>query len=106
MKRLGAIPVPTGAWIYLGHSAFRTQAPVPFTYRTMLGHGLRPPGTSDSLGSMPESMDPFFSMWPMVTRRTCEGTLNAPEEEITVKEAIHGYTIDGAYSGFKEKVKG
>lgn len=32
MKRLGVIPVPTGAWIYLGHAAFKTQAKVPFFY--------------------------------------------------------------------------
>lgn len=106
MKRLGVIPVPTGAWIYLGHAAFKTQAKVPFIYRTMLDHGLRPPGTSDSLGSMPESTNPFFSMWAMVTRKTRDGELNGAEEAITMKEAIHGYTIDGAYSGFEEKNKG
>jgi predicted amidohydrolase YtcJ len=106
MKRLGVIPVPTGAWIYLGHAAFKTQAKVPFIYRTMLDHGLRPPGTSDSLGSMPESTNPFFSMWTMVTRNTRDGELNGAEEAITVKEAIRGYTIDGAYSGFEEKNKG
>jgi predicted amidohydrolase YtcJ len=106
MKRLGVIPVPTGAWIYLGHAAFKTQAKVPFIYRSMLDHGLRPPGTSDSLGSMPESMNPFFSMWAMVTRKTREGELNGAEEAISVKEAIRGYTIDGAYSGFEEKSKG
>jgi len=106
MKRLGIIPVPTGAWIYLGHAAFKTQADVPFIYRTMLDHGLRPPGTSDSLGSMPESTNPFFSMWAMVTRETRDGTRNAPQEAITIREAIRGYTIDGAYSGFEEKIKG
>ena len=102
----GVIPVPTGAWIYLGHAAFKTQAKVPFIYRTMLDHGLRPPGTSDSLGSMPESTNPFFSMWAMVTRKTRDGELNGAEEAITMKEAIRGYTIDGAYSGFEEKIKG
>jgi hypothetical protein len=106
MKRLGVIPVPTGAWIYLGHAAFKTQAQVPFIYRTMLDHGLRPPGTSDSLGSMLESTNPFFSMWVMVTRKTRDGELNGAEEAITMKEAIHGYTIDSAYSGFEEKIKG
>ncbi len=109
MKRLGVIPVPTGAWIYLGHAAFKTQAKVPFIYWTMLDHGLRPPGTSDSsdsLGSMPESTNPFFSMWAMVTRKTRDGELNGAEEAITMKEAIRGYTIDGAYSGFEEKIKG
>jgi predicted amidohydrolase YtcJ len=106
MKRLDVIPVPTGAWIYLGHAAFKTQAKVPFIYRTMLDHGLRPPGTSDSLGSMPESMNPFFSMWAMVTRKTRDGELNGPQEAISIKEAIHGYTIDGAHSGFEENIKG
>jgi predicted amidohydrolase YtcJ len=106
MKRLGVIPVPTGAWIYLGHAAFKTQAEVPFIYKTMLAHGLHPPGSSDSVGSMPESMNPFFSMWAMVTRKTRGGEHNGPSEAISIKEAIRGYTIDGAYSGFEEHAKG
>ncbi len=106
MKRLGVIPVLTGAWIYLGHEAFRTQAPVPFIYRTLLDRGFRLPGDSDSLGSMPESTNPFFSMWAMVTRRTRDGKLLAPSEAITIREAIRCYTIDSAYSGFEESIKG
>ena len=106
MKRLGVIPVPTGAWIYLGHSAFHTQAEVPFIYRTMLANGLRPPGNSDSLGSMPESTNPFFSMWAMVTRKTRDGDSLGPTEAISISAAIRSYTIDGAYSSFEEKLKG
>ncbi len=106
MKRLGVIPVPTGAWIYLGHAAFKTQASVPFIYKTMLAHGLRPPGTSDSVGSMPESTSPFFSMWAMVTRKTRDGDLNGPSEAIPVMEAIRCYTIYSAYSGFEDNIKG
>jgi predicted amidohydrolase YtcJ len=67
---------------------------------------LRPPGSSDSLGSMPESMNPFFAIWAIVTRETHGGEKNAPQEAISVKEAIRGYTIDGAHSAFEEKVKG
>jgi len=106
MKTLGVIPVPTAAWLYLGHAAFKTQAPVPFIYKTMLAHGLRPPGSSDSLGSMPESTSPFFSMWCMVTRKTRDGGTNGPSEAISILQAIHGYTIDGAYSGFEDGIKG
>jgi predicted amidohydrolase YtcJ len=106
MKRLGVIPVPTGAWIYLGRAFKGTQAEVPFIYRTMLDEGFRPPGNSDSLGSMPESMNPFFSMWAMVTRKTRSGDLLAPEQAITPTEAIRIYTNFGAYSGFEEKIKG
>jgi predicted amidohydrolase YtcJ len=106
MRRLGVIPVPTAAWLYLGHDAFKTQAKVPFIYRTMLDHGVRPPGTSDSVGSMPASTSPFFSMWVMVSRKTHDGTLLAPQEAISIREAIRSYTIDGAYSGFEDKIKG
>jgi predicted amidohydrolase YtcJ len=106
MKRLGVIPVPTGAWIYLGRAFKGTQAEVPFIYRTLLDEGFQPPGNSDSLGSMPESMNPFFSMWAMVTRKTRSGDLLAPEQAITAAEAIRIYTNFGAYSGFEEKIKG
>jgi predicted amidohydrolase YtcJ len=106
MKRLGVIPVPTPAWIYLGRNAFATQAPVPYIYRTLLDRGFRPPSNSDSLGSMPESTNPFFGMWAMVTRRTRDGDLLAPDEAITPGEALRSYTIDAAYSGFEEHLKG
>jgi predicted amidohydrolase YtcJ len=106
MKRLGIIPVPTGAWIYLGRVYKGTQAEVPFIYRTLLDQGFQPPGNSDSLGSMPESMNPFFSMWAMVTRKTRSGELLAPEQAITPAEAIRIYTMFGAHSGFEEKKKG
>jgi len=106
MKRLGIIPVPTGAWIYLGRAFKGTQAEVPFIYRTLLDEGFWPPGNSDSLGSMPESMNPFFSIWAMVTRKTRSGELLAPQQAITPFEAIRIYTMFGAYSGFEEKIKG
>ena len=106
MNRLGIIPVPTGAWIYLGRAFKGTQAEVPFIYRTLLDEGFQPPGNSDSLGSMPESTNPFFSMWAMVTRETRSGDLLAPEQAITPAEAIRIYTIFGAHSGFEEKNKG
>jgi predicted amidohydrolase YtcJ len=55
---------------------------------------------------MPESMNPFFSMWAMVTRKTRSGELLAPQQAITPAEAIRIYTMYGAYSGFEEKMKG
>jgi predicted amidohydrolase YtcJ len=105
MRKLGIIPVPTGAWIYLADGGDK-PAFVSFPYRTMLAHGLHPPGSSDSLGSMPESMNPFFAIWAIVTRQTHDGGKNAPQEALSVKEAIRGYTIDGAYSAFEERGKG
>jgi predicted amidohydrolase YtcJ len=51
-------------------------------------------------------MNPFFALWTIVTRETHGGEKNAPQEAISVREAIRGYTIDGAYSAFEERVKG
>ena len=53
-----------------------------------------------------ESTNPFFSMWAMVTRKARDGELNGPTEAISIGAAIRSYTIDGAYSGFEEKLKG
>jgi predicted amidohydrolase YtcJ len=106
MKRLGIIPVPTGAWIYLGRAFKGTQAEVPFIYRTLLDEGFQPPGNSDSLGSMPESMNPFFSIWAMVTRKMRTGELLAPQQAVTPAEGVRIYTMFGAFSGFEEKTKG
>jgi hypothetical protein len=55
---------------------------------------------------MPESMNPFFSMWAMVTRKTRSGELLAPEQAITPAEAIRTYTMFGAHTGFEEQNKG
>ena len=46
-----------------------------------------------------------FQVWTL-TRKTRGGELNGPSEAISIKEAICSYTIDGAYSGFEEHLKG
>lgn len=104
MKRLGIIPVPTAAWICRGSAVPKgTKVHI---YRTLLDQGFLPPGNSDSAGAMPEGINPLFSIWCMVARKTYSGELNCPEERITVMEAIRTYTMNGAYSGFEEKIKG
>ncbi|MDH5450564.1 MAG: amidohydrolase [Candidatus Bathyarchaeota archaeon] len=104
MKRLGIIPVPTSAWIYLG-SDVPKETNV-YIYRSILDHGLLPPGNSDSAGAMPESINPLFGIWCAVSRKTHTGKLMCPEERLTVMEAIRMYTINSAYAGFEEKTRG
>ncbi len=105
MRQLGVIPVPTPAWIALA-GASDDPAAASFPYRTMQGLGLRPPGSSDSLGAMPVSMNPFFGIWAMVTRQVRAGGVNVANEAITVQQALRSYTIDGAYAGLEETDKG
>lgn len=72
-------------------------------YRTMLDDGLMPPGNSDCMGTEPEALNPWWSIWCMVARRTKSGRLICPEESITVMEAIRIYTMNSAYACFEEE---
>jgi hypothetical protein len=42
----------------------------------------------------------------MVARKTKSGKLICPEEGVTVMEAIRIYTMNSAYVGFEEDIKG
>jgi predicted amidohydrolase YtcJ len=54
-------------------------------------------------------LDPISGIYAAVTRRTLDGkNLDGwiPEQKISLEEAIKGYTINGAYTEFSERVKG
>ncbi|MBE9640556.1 amidohydrolase [Salipiger mangrovisoli] len=42
--------------------------------------------------------DPLFLMWCAVTRQTSSGRVAAPDQTVTVEEALRGVTIEAAYS--------
>lgn len=106
-KKLNVLPLVTGAWIYLGdgEGLHLTDDPQ-YIYRTLLDHGFRIPGNSDSDGSMPESWQPLFTIWAQVTRQAYDGSLNRIEQAITVSEALKGWTEDSAWAEFSEFDKG
>lgn len=54
-------------------------------------------------------MNPLQTIYAAVTRRTLDGRHPdgwVPEEKLTVAEAIHGYTVQGAYASGEEQIKG
>jgi hypothetical protein len=104
MKKMEVIPVPTPAWIYPTINIQRDRKV--YRYRSIIEHGLSPPGNSDSAGSMPESINPLFGIWCVVARKTESGELLCPEEKISVMDAIRLYTANSAYAGFEEEIKG
>ena len=110
MKRLKMIPVPTpysslgwygDAWL---ESAKPGEKAV--IYRTLLREGFMPPGNSDGMGTEPEALNPWWSIWCLVARKTRRGKSICPEEGVTVMEAIRIYTFYSAYAGFEEHIKG
>jgi len=110
MKKLGMIPVPTpySSLGWYGDEWLDAAAPGDRTviYRTLLDEGFTPPGNSDSMGTEPEALNPWWSIWCVVARKTRSGRSICPEEGLEVMEAIRLYTVYAAYAGFEEDVKG
>ena len=110
LKRSGIIPVPTpysslgwfgDAWLDASGPADKA---VP--YRSLVDGGFMPPGNSDCMGTEPEALNPWWSIWCVVARKTRSGRVICPEEGLGVMEAIRLYTTNSAYAGFEENSKG
>ena len=54
-------------------------------------------------------IDPLAGIYAAVTRRPIDGSRPdgwVPEQKITVREAVHAYTMGSAYASFQDQVKG
>jgi len=77
-----------------------------YAWRSFLDAGIRVPLNSDFPG---ETLNPFYGMYAAETRQTPEGKPEGgwyPEQCLTRKEVLHAYTVESAYSGFEEHIKG
>jgi predicted amidohydrolase YtcJ len=69
--------------------------------RSPMDHGVFVALSSDIL-----PIGPMVGIYAAVTRKGVSGTVYAPEERLTMQEAIIGYTRNGAYISFEEDIKG
>jgi predicted amidohydrolase YtcJ len=53
-----------------------------------------------------EPIDPMASFHASVTRRLKDGSVFFADQRMTREEALRSYTINGAYAGFEEGIKG
>ena len=53
-----------------------------------------------------EDMDPIPSFYASVARRLKDGTVFYPDQRMTRMEALRSYTINAAYAGFDDTIKG
>lgn len=51
-------------------------------------------------------LHPKYSLWASVVRETFSGAVIAPEQSITIQEALRAQTMGSAYAAFEENVKG
>lgn len=53
-----------------------------------------------------EPIDPMSCFYAAVTRKLKDGTTFFPDQRMTREEALRSYTINGAFAGFEEGIKG
>jgi hypothetical protein len=77
-----------------------------YAWRSFLNAGVRVPLNSDFPGETP---NPFWGMYAAETRQSPDGKPEGgwhPEQCLTRKEVLRAYTVESAYAGFEEKIKG
>jgi len=77
-----------------------------YAWRSFLDAGVHVPLNSDFPG---ETLNPFYGMYAAETRQTPEGKPEGgwyPEQCLTREEVLYAYTMESAYSGFEEHIKG
>jgi predicted amidohydrolase YtcJ len=77
-----------------------------YAWRSFFDAGVRVSLNSDFPG---ETFNPFYGMYAAETRQTPDGKPEDqwyPEQCLTREEVLYGYTVESAFSGFEEHIKG
>jgi predicted amidohydrolase YtcJ len=109
MARHGLAVVIQPTFIYFeGDDLFRDVGPeLAHRYkpaRTYLDRGIKVVATSDIPSTA--HYNPFIGLYSLVTRKSWKGTPIAPQEAISREEALHAYTVAGAWLTREEDQKG
>jgi predicted amidohydrolase YtcJ len=106
--RLGVIGVPQARFVpEIGDGMLAALGPEraadAYRLRSLLDAGMMLPGSSDrpvTIGA------PLLGVQAMVTRTTAAGRPFAPQEQITVREALRAYTLGSAYASQRDHRSG
>jgi len=106
---LGLLPVPNVSFLHYIYDSMEAcvgpeRLKGAFGFRSMLARGIPLTSGSDGPGYWPS--DPLRDLSVSVGRRTWTGEVVGPEEAVSVAEAVRMYTMNAAYNGFDEQVKG
>ena len=108
LKELSVLVDSNPPFVYWIGSWFEKYGPerVRWSYpaKSYFDNGIIASGGSDVYVT---PISPWWGIWAAVVRREMKsGQVLAPEERITVRQALQMYTVNGAYAGFEEKIKG
>jgi predicted amidohydrolase YtcJ len=77
-----------------------------YAWRSVVDSGAHVPFSSDFPG---ETLNPFYGIYAAITRQDPNGNPPGgwhPEQRVSLQQALGGYTMEAAYAGFEENVKG
>lgn len=108
LRALGVIDASASGFLHgLGDAYIANRGPEEmrwmWPHRSLIDAGIPAPGHSDCPVCSP---NPWLGIHGLVTRRTASGQELGTEERIGPLEAIRAYTLDGAYAGWEERIKG
>ena len=109
IRRLGVLPVPNVPFLhFIWESLLDCMGPQrlegSFDIKTLLDCGIPITSGSDGPGYWPT--DPLRDMGTSVSRRIWSGDTVGPKQAISVVDALRMFTINAAYNGFDERIKG
>jgi predicted amidohydrolase YtcJ len=104
-RRLGILPIANPSFLhFLGQEILDSLGPVrtagAFPFRTLLDRGFPLSWGSDAPGYWP--IDPLRDLGTAVARTSFRGLMLAPEEAISMGEALRAQTANAAFTGFQE----
>jgi hypothetical protein len=108
LKELNVVVDSNPPFVYWIGSWFEKYGPerVRWSYpaKSYFDNGIVVAGGSDVYVT---PISPWWGIWAAVVRREMKsGQVLAPEERVSVRQALQMYTLNGAYAGFEEKTKG
>ena len=107
MKTQGCVATPFCTYVYYhgekmpfyGEERLRWM----FAQRSFMDYGIVSTGATDY---PPGPFEPLMGVQSCVTRTDSEGRVWGENQKVTVEEALRIYTLNGAYAGFEENLKG
>jgi predicted amidohydrolase YtcJ len=106
MRELGIVLAPH-SYIYEKGSMIEPYGeklwPRMFANASTYAYGIPNAANSDHPVS---ALPPLVRIQSLVTRTSRQGRTYGPEQALSVEQALHAYTVGGAYASFEEDVKG
>ena len=108
MVDLRVIPAPQPSFLYWFGDLYETvlepsRVAASHPYRDWIEAGLEPSASTDCPVT---EVDPRPGLYNLVTRKTANGTVQGPDQRLSMAEALHAYTSAAAYAAHEEGLKG